>query len=1013
MSTVPVPSKGALRALRRIALGTSCSVAFATGIVTEDRRRRIHSAREVHENARRLKSSRKYHSAGTSVATSSDEQAINYVDYESWQGDRKPRRSKLEWADEPPNTRTPADDLVSGNGSGPVRERTAVRSQPMSKSQPFTEAKPDVGFTETHSAYGATEARYSKFQVQSGVLRMDHQRPFARDMKQLIITQHERQTIEVAAKAALNSLPHGLEVEWTEGSLETACALLLQACRRQNSLDTYVPVLERVLDCGPIEESVYYALGAPVVVSHLLRHSGFIPSSDLTENAELLKRAVAIFLTKYKAKPNSMPPVMYILGHKLCAATLRANLYDLTVLLFWRLYRVRGEALPTNVEHLILAVCGQENWKDAQRYFFQFYTRMEPGNASFHRVVGAVVESTFEAKRINSIEKILQSATQMAASAGLVTSTTWFLKLLNAHWKATRSLSEITALFNRLEPLLEHTHRPEAMYNLMIQHNIEAGRESNADEYREKLVKMGCVDIHTVGHFALAKAMRNDWEGVERDFISMKALPAGTPAEYAALFTPILGSFIATHTVCETEEFVKIYIVKHGMVPSQYVSNTMINMYAKAGEFDSITKWLDYVSPSGIRMDAFAFNSILSSCRDKWHMPFDNLYNICRRMKEIDPAIINQQTGNILRNAAVVAANGNLETASKLKLKAKTLCCPASISDEGGFASSIEEAYTKGHMLKVLSIYNMALNREMHIRPELLTIVVKASIKSSSDGDIGHTLGFLKDAKSRGLDVTTAMTPLLLHQMELLSGSAESVESMVKRTVPVLQRHGLKLSAIAISKAISILVSRGKFRKAINLWTSLANNDSMLWSSIDVVILTVLLKAYIGLQDCSGIRWVMKTLSQNEIMPDARFKLLLKGARKANRQRFKADPDDPDGRRMAPVLDECLEFVLERRAQSMLDKREAEKKALLILESAVKVKNEDSKGALLRATLPDTPSHNRSGHRKVAVDVARKKGRGKMNEKHISAWIEANGESVSYDGDVGNKSPHLVAAAAR
>jgi hypothetical protein len=84
-NTLPVPSKAALRTLRSLALGTSCTVAFTTGLLTEDRRRRIHAAREVHANAKKLKSSRKYHSAGSPTAESFEEQVMRYRDDGFWQ----------------------------------------------------------------------------------------------------------------------------------------------------------------------------------------------------------------------------------------------------------------------------------------------------------------------------------------------------------------------------------------------------------------------------------------------------------------------------------------------------------------------------------------------------------------------------------------------------------------------------------------------------------------------------------------------------------------------------------------------------------------------------------------------------------------------------------------------------------------------------------------------------------------------------------------------------------------
>src|ERR1700712_2832354 len=67
-TNLPVPSKNALRALRHLALGTSCTLAIGAGLLTEDRRRRIHAATEVHSNKKKIKSSSNYRTGNSAQA---------------------------------------------------------------------------------------------------------------------------------------------------------------------------------------------------------------------------------------------------------------------------------------------------------------------------------------------------------------------------------------------------------------------------------------------------------------------------------------------------------------------------------------------------------------------------------------------------------------------------------------------------------------------------------------------------------------------------------------------------------------------------------------------------------------------------------------------------------------------------------------------------------------------------------------------------------------------------------
>ncbi|CAK7205175.1 hypothetical protein SEUCBS139899_007940 [Sporothrix eucalyptigena] len=70
---VPVPSKAAIRALRGLVLGTTCTLA----LVTEDRRRRINAARSAIRNGDRIRSARQYHPGGSAFAIALEEDSLS------------------------------------------------------------------------------------------------------------------------------------------------------------------------------------------------------------------------------------------------------------------------------------------------------------------------------------------------------------------------------------------------------------------------------------------------------------------------------------------------------------------------------------------------------------------------------------------------------------------------------------------------------------------------------------------------------------------------------------------------------------------------------------------------------------------------------------------------------------------------------------------------------------------------------------------------------------------------
>ncbi|KAJ4300404.1 hypothetical protein N0V88_003078 [Collariella sp. IMI 366227] len=72
MSSLPVPSRVALTALRGLVLGTSCSLA----IIAEDRRRKINNAMRAVENGKKIKGAKRYHAGGGALAVAMEEEVL-------------------------------------------------------------------------------------------------------------------------------------------------------------------------------------------------------------------------------------------------------------------------------------------------------------------------------------------------------------------------------------------------------------------------------------------------------------------------------------------------------------------------------------------------------------------------------------------------------------------------------------------------------------------------------------------------------------------------------------------------------------------------------------------------------------------------------------------------------------------------------------------------------------------------------------------------------------------------
>jgi hypothetical protein len=741
-----------------------------------------------------------------------------------------------------------------------------------------------------------------------------------------------------AASAFQRAFQGGLSVQAVNQDLLDACILLAQQCDHYDELDVFIPVLSKILRCGhPIDEESLYKLHACKAIARLLEQSGYRHADhQVITSVSKLKHAVAIFIVETREKPKPLPIEMRDVGVQLCTATLRANLYELTEAVYWRLLSTRTDATASEVECLILAEHRRGFWNQVLHHFSEYFSRTVPDQNQLYAVVSAAIDSALELGRIDQAAEVLLTASQMATNGNLRTSTKWHLRVLGEHWRTTRNIATTQALFGRLEAFIEQTSHPQAMYSAIIQFCIEAGSESEARQYLERLTQLGDgdnIDIRTYGHLALAKAMKNDWAGVEADFCFMKKLAKGSIRDYSDVFVPILKLFVASHDVGQVEDFVRLYLESLGVVPNQYIFNIMVDTYCKAGELSNIPRWIEYVRQRGLQIDAITFNTILSRCRKQWAVHPDGLFQLYKETKEKVGPIFDSTTIQILRRAATASA-----TPCRAARLLRQVRPPTGVPKCEKIEAEMGRALAKGEHTKALKSYKFAVQTGKQISRQGFSIAVTASIRSAADGNLASTVKLITNARSRGFDILPAMAQLLLHQVNTSNCHGDDLISLVKYTLAEFDKHGLAVTLSVASKVTAELIDRGRPEEALTLWNTLASHDHIARQPVDLVLLTVLLRAYIMLSDVAGIKWVMTVLVDNNIIPDTHFKQVVKRARGEARRFLDAQPDSSDAKQRYEVLDESIRLVVAQRLNGETKRKEAEQLTLSIVEAALAAK---------------------------------------------------------------------------
>jgi tetratricopeptide (TPR) repeat protein len=949
-NTLPVPSKAALRTLRNLALGTSCTVAFTTGLLTEDRRRRIHAAREVHANAQKLKSSRKYHSAGSPSAESFEEQVMRYRDDGFWQANDPPRTIEPAQAVLPLEPKNP--ELVNPRQEPPFSLRISryeILNKSATRWKPIPAIPPSSGLRRASS--NPPEIDKQSRHDRQHKLAFDVRR-LLQDKKELSLEDEEGSSNVVAAAVRFfDAFEEGLPVDSSglRKELLDAAVQLSIACQLEQRLEARHKILDIVLGHGPIDEDTFFSLGAERIVRKLIEAPRDEAIGHPAVEDSKLRKAVALYLTKFKEKPKIATDRWRCLGETLCATTCGQGLFDLTEALYWRVDQCRGNAPNRSINQLMIALYNQARHKEVVKIFRRLFGSTPLDKSNFYKTGDIVVESTLKVRRIDIAEETLVTLAKISEDSEVLCAATWFTKVLRSDWENYGDITKTQALFERLAPNFHCVTYPQAVYGAIIQFCIEAGDETAAQSYYDRHQKAhGSVDadgVRILGHFAYAKAIRNDWTGVKEDFRKMWQLDPGSHVyknrfrqDYSASFVPIFTLFAKTHSVNETEGFLRTFIDHLNVTLTPYMSTTMVTKYAEAHEIDSISRWLEYMISVESPADPMFFNAIISNCRTKWKFSFDETYTLYQKLRKMEGRaahFINSATFSILRVIAMAEAGRDAAGATR-KLNRLKLDQPLkNPGDSRSVQMLMAIALARGNPQKALHIYERAQNTNIiPLDVACVTTAVKASLREFPN-DIYAAASLLRRPQIDGLNVSAAVATIFVHQMSYQCSIAKQirVQDIARNTIVMLEERGITVGGQMITHAMRTLVSQGQYYQAAEFWDSMSRRQNTP-TSLDLPTLTVLLQAYVGVQDCIGVEWVIQMLLVNGLVPDKIFKRPLKNALRVTRALLNREYRPAD-LQFYKVVKNALQSIRAMRLETTKGKEDFKFKTINIMERAI------------------------------------------------------------------------------
>ncbi|KAH0565530.1 hypothetical protein GP486_001063 [Trichoglossum hirsutum] len=834
-----LPSKGVLRLLRHIAYASSAGAV----LVVEARRRQICVVEELHDNAKKIRSSRKYHSSA----------AANGIELLSLPEDDASKVVELRWSEEPAITQMPHLPRQ--------RRRTNVKGKDSRDTQLLT---PESGLPP------AMPTRLTPFgRVQSRTS------PVVRAYEQVstsIIASQDAVIYQIDKLLAMGDIKGAVgkffacfrHSECVNAAISDTARRLSVACKEANS-----PILA---------DKVHRKLAEAGLIFQL--RGG---NSRLEEDIEKLlaesrvEGAVAMFMARTRRKDILIGEKAMKAIDSLSLATLHAKQWRLTNAIFWRLYSMGHR--DSNAWTKLLQGYGESKQYEA---VIDLYKRLLGHFELNHIALAVVLRALIAQLQLSEAETLLKSALKPP----WLPLRSCFTILLGGIWRVTKDLSRTIELFEWMETWFCRYRPSAALFNAMIQACIEAGRTDSAEFYVQLMKKYDLQpNVKTHAHFLLAKAKSGDWRGVDTGLRKIHEDKLELTQTNASAFNPLLIESSRTRSLSDTESFLLSAIENYGIVPDLKTFNIMSSAFVRAGELTSLARLVEYMKAFGLQPDATTFNTAFHQLWRDTKVHHMELYRVCSEIQRSDRALVNERTKNTIRHAmAHDYRKGFSPVAHYSKIKtfigrrsndlqqqdARSVHLNMVVALSQNIASSRKDVKRK-MADNVLQIYNTAKASGMQISREMVETAFQACLQK---GDFELGMELVRSAREDGIDCASLL-PLVFSSMP---NEVKHLRGFLLQMYRQRDDHGLEIKHHASVTAAFLLVESRRSHAAVDILTRVMQSEWGKRKPLDIVGMSVLMKAYVGLKDAEGIKRVVDIVLSRRMRIDTPFIRLLKGA---------------------------------------------------------------------------------------------------------------------------------------
>ncbi|KAI6351384.1 hypothetical protein MCOR25_009972 [Pyricularia grisea] len=882
---VPVPSKAAIRALRGLVFGTTCSLA----LVLETRRRRISTVQTAIHNGRRIKSHERYRAdAADATIRALEEEILLQSSRPNHYAEENPRlalsQSDLPWeakehlsietslGREPPKTSNTRDhfERKTPDSRGDEQANTGAHTmnttgtESINKRDLFVDhtqlnepRRPPVSNAKTRPRAALGPMRLKADPISTAASRVDS----------LCATGNKEDLVR-----AMNLLDSVFDAPMTDlephlQEILQSTATLSKALQEAESFSSALKLMSDILRLHRVhrlvmDEELYWSHSPLPLADFVMAQE--VPQYDL---------AIDLFAPKFSQKPGptNLATAIDVLktGEKLFTKLLSRQSFRRVDKV---LKRVKCYSCIPGGHEFELRILRQlfESGERVRVVEF-FLTQASTDDLSLEYescflemgdMVFGCVSELGGYKAMSVLERLLQVRPQSHHIK-----VEWATQLLYLDWREHGQLEKLVKGFEALEEkrFPEAVSYADAPYRAMIQILLEAGDESGARRFFEKLVAQ-MPSKKTDGRinllFALARAKAGDFATMHRMLEQISKSQWAESTDRAACLVPILQAFSEKHTIKQTEEFLRDLLESFQVKPSTYMLTFMAKLYGGVRDTKSLIGWIKFCINSGLKPGPHYTNALLRSCHLDWKFHFLELRQVHRLLQRQGPESTDQVTANIMSKAALASPSVHRKGTISFSLSTKHKSASRqAVPDRHTVAIAMGKSIENKTPLKAINLYKHATSNGMPHCQRCLRLFVDASLAHYGEANIEGTLSYLQHLQEESkVDTRGAISHVLAWQIKNIDTDLgyEHLERRVQDMLRKMRAAKLVFSGKALNGAAKLYSDAGNHQGAIGL-ALMAADEQGLVPGYCVTNFAVLLDGYIHTQQPDMLAGLVQT----------------------------------------------------------------------------------------------------------------------------------------------------------